>query len=129
MKKVVGALVLALIAIGVCVYSLFYVKKTSEQALLYIAEIQNGIEEDDYENSKISAQNLEDFWRKQNGAFSTFVHHEILEEIDESVRCINLIIKDFDESEETDLKVACKKAQILLENFKDSEMPTIANIL
>lgn len=129
MKKVIGALILALISVASCVISLFYIENTSETALSYISEIQNQIEKKDYKTSKTSAQNLEDFWDRQNETLATFVHHEMLEEIDQSVRSINIMLKDFDESEETNLKVECTKAQSLLENFKNSEMPSITNIL
>ena len=123
MKKVIGALILAFISVAACIGSLFYIENTSETALSY------QIENNDYENSKVNAENLEKFWNNQNETLATFVHHEMLEEIDESVRSINVILKSFDENEKTNLKVECKKAQSMLENFKDSEMPTITNIL
>lgn len=129
MKKVIGALILAFISVAACIGSLFYIENTSETALSYISEIQNQIENNDYENSKVNAENLEKFWNNQNETLATFVHHEMLEEIDESVRSINVILKSFEENEKTNLKVECKKAQSMLENFKDSEMPTITNIL
>lgn len=129
MKKVIGALVLALISVAACVVSLSYIENTSEKALSYISEIQNQIEKKDYKNSVATAQNLEDFWNEENETLATFVHHEMLEEIDKSLRSINVMLKNFDESEKTNLQVECKKAQSLLEDFKDSEMPTITNIL
>lgn len=129
MKKVVGALILALISVAACIISLFYIENTSETALSYISEIQNQIENNNYESSAKNAQNLETFWNEQNKTLATFVHHEMLEEIDESVRSINVMLKNFDESEKTNLQVECKKTQTLLEDFKDSEMPSITNIL
>ncbi len=129
MKKVVGALILALISIVACIVSLFYIENTSETALSYVSEIQNKIEKNDYKSSAEKAQNLENFWNKKNDLLATFVHHEMLEEIDESVRSINVMLKNFDESEKTNLKVECKKAQTLLEDFKNAETPTIINIL
>ena len=129
MKKVVGALILALISVAACIISLFYIENTSETALSYISEIQNQIENNNYESSAKNAQNLETFWNEQNKTLATFVHHEMLEKIDESVRSINVMLKNFDESEKTNLQVECKKTQTLLEDFKDSEMPSITNIL
>lgn len=129
MKKVIGALILALISVAACAFSLFYIENTSEKALSYVSKIQNQIEEDDYKNSKITAQHLENFWKEQNKTLATFVHHEMLEKIDESVRSINVMLKNFDENEEANLKVECKRAQGLIEDFKNSELPTITNIL
>ena len=129
MKKVIGALFLALISIAACAISLFYIENTSETALSYVSEIQTQIEKDNYKSSAENAQNLENFWNEKNDLLATFVHHEMLEEIDETVRSINVMLKNFNEDEKTNVKVKCKKAQTLLEDFKDSEMPTITNIL
>ncbi len=129
MKKVIGAIVLALISIAACAISLFYIENTSETAISYVSEIQNKIEKNDYKSSAEKAQNLENFWNEKNDLLATFVHHEMLEEIDESVRSINVMLKNFDEGEKTTLQVECKKTQTLLEDFKDAELPTIMNIL
>ena len=129
MKKVVGAIVLALISVVACIVSLFYIENTSETAISYVSEIQNKVEKNDYKSSAEKAQNLENFWNEKNDLLATFVHHEMLEEIDASVRSINVMLKNFDESEKTNLQVECKKAQTLLEDFKDAELPTIMNIL
>ena len=129
MKKVIGALILAFISVAACIGSLFYIENTSERALSYISEIQTQIENNNYESSAKNAQNLENFWNEKNDLLATFVHHEMLEEIDETIRSINVMLKNFNEDEKTNLKVECKKAQSMLENFKDSEMPTITNIL
>lgn len=131
MRKVIGALFLAFVAVGACVLGLLYVENTSATALSYLSEIQNQIETNDYKNSKANAENLEKFWNEQNEILATFIHHEMLEEIEKSVRSINVILQNYDEydEEKVNLKVECKKAQCLLEHFKDSEMPTITNIL
>lgn len=129
MKKVVGAIILALISVAACAFSLFYIEDTSNTALSYVSKIQNQIQKDDYKTAEQSAKNLEKFWDEQNETLATFVHHEMLEEIGESIRSVNVILGGFEEEEKVNLQVECKKTQTLLENFKDSEMPTITNIL
>ncbi len=129
MKKVVGALILAIISIAACFICLFYIESISEKALNSVSEIQTAIENKDYEYAKVNAEELENLWSTQNKKLSMFVHHEMLEEIDESIKSINIIVKDFDESEKTDLKINCQKTKSLLENFKNSEKPTTDNIL
>ncbi len=129
MKKVIGALFLAVVSVAACFFCLFYIEGVSEKALGYVFNIQNLVENKDYEYAKINAQELENLWNDENKKLSMFVHHEMLEEIDESIKSINIIVKDFDENEKIDLKINCQKAKSLLENFKDSEKPTIDNIL
>ncbi len=129
MKRVIGALILALIAVAACAFTLFYIENTSNTALSYVLEMQTQIEKNNYKNSAENAQNLENFWNEKNDLLATFVHHEMLEEIDESVRSINVMLKNFDENEKTNLQVRCKKAHTLLDDFKNADMPTIITIL
>lgn len=128
MKKVVGALILAIISVVVCFICLFYIENVSEKALHSVSEVQTAIENKNYEYAKMSAEELENLWNTKSKILSIFVHHEMLENIDESIKSINVIMSDFEENDKTDLKISCQKTQSLLENFKDSEKPTIDNI-
>ncbi len=128
MKRLIWVLVLAFISAGVCVSSLLYVVKTSDEAGKYVSQIKTLTNNGKYENAKIKALELSRFWENNNTMLSIILHHKILEEIEESIKLIATALENTPESE-SEAKLEITKAEIKINNLRQVEIPTISNII
>ena len=114
------------IALGICIWELVCLNFTIEDFKSNIYNIQT-FQSDKNSDEAINKTNsiIED-WKKHKTFLSSFINHDPLDEIETSLETIKIALEN---DEQEDFLVECKKSLILLDNIKDTETPSVGNIL
>ena len=128
MKKLVITSIVAVLCIAFCVFCTVYVRGTAEKAEEYTQNLETLVEKGDQKSALNEVSLFEDYWKTNQDMLSTILHHEMLEEIEQSIAVTKACLEHSFE-DETDFwnQLAIVKKQI--ENLKKSEMPSWENIL
>ncbi len=129
MKKVLLSTLLAIVAILISGSCIFYVISVSDKATMYVEKIKSDAENDDFEHVITNINQLSDFWESNHTLLSIILHHEILENIEESIAVIKSSAETQPQSENSDFQMEIEKLSIRLKNFREVEIPSIGNIL
>ena len=112
------------IAVGLC--SFFYVVKTTDKVSDTIISVQNQVSAGKYSEASDEAKNLDISWKNAHHILEIFIHHEALENIDQSLSVISTSI---DKRQWDDFWTESARVTTQIENLHDSENPSIGNIL
>lgn len=128
MKKVIWATVLLIAPVAICVLSLFYVMKVSNESREYVEILQNSVKNSEFEKAKTEIDNFEDYWEDQYELLSIIINHNIIQEIDESIFLLKASIKDISEDEKVDFELESARAILRIRNLYEMELPSVYNI-
>lgn len=129
MKKVFWAAILAAFSIISCVLLMFYVINVSDKAMQSVKNIQQDFSASNFTSASKKADDLNNFWEENQNIMSIIVHHEMLEEIEESIALIKTSIDTSENSKNDNFWMESNKATIYLKNLREVEIPTLGNIL
>lgn len=128
MKKVVISIIIAILSIAICLVSMFYVDSTAKNAEKYIDQIQTCISNQQYKLALSKTDEFERFWNDNQTMLSIILHHERLEEIKESIAIIKSFLQHPAE-EDTDCWLEITRSMTKIKNLKDTEKPSLGNIM
>ncbi len=126
MKRFVTAIVLFAITIAACVAETIFLENTVNS---FSQDITNATREADKENLESAMQltdNIVDKWQEEQAFISTFINHDRLEEIGQSIISMKTNLK---KGQIEDFFVESEVAKLQLNHLRDTESPTIQNIL
>lgn len=128
MKKLVITSVVAVLCVAFCIFCTSYVRCTAEKAEKYTQNLQELVQKGDQKSALNEVSLFEDFWQANQDVLSTILHHEMLEEIEQSIAVTKSCLEhSFEDGTDFWNEIAIVKKQI--ENLKKSEMPSWENIL
>lgn len=127
MKKLILTSFIAILSILVCVFSLRYVSLIGQQAEESVGKIQTLISENQYNSALEEANTLCEFWENNHDILSMILHHEMLEEIEESIVVIKSSLEHPDE-ENVNFWLETTRSLEKIKNLKDTEEPSFANV-
>lgn len=126
MKRLIIAVILLLIAAGLCTFEFILNTNESQHASEYLKQAQqqmiNGNEKDAIE----AMAKLRELWEKNVESMLIFISHEKPDEIGENIAVAESYLKS---GELPEFYAECKRIENELEHFRDLEIPTINNIL
>ena len=128
MKKLVITIFVAILSIGICLLSSTYVVNSADESEKYINNINYYREENNYNEALQEAANFEKFWQEKDYFLSMILHHQVLDEIEESIMLIKTFLNQGEEGE-TDLHGEITTVSTKIKKLKESEMPSLENIL
>lgn len=128
MKKVVISTGIAFLSIIICLISMFYVESASKNAEKYIDQIQTCISNQQYQLALSKTNELNKFWNDNHTMLSIILHHEQLEEIEESIAVIKSFLEHPAE-EDTECWLEITRSMTKIKNLKDTEKPSLGNIM
>lgn len=128
MKKLILTSVLTIISIIICVLSLSYVNTISQNTENYINNIQTLVSSQQYKSAITEINNLNKYWHDNQNILSMILDHEILEEIEESLGLIKSSLEHPDEND-TNFWLETARSLVKINNLKNTEEPSLANIL
>lgn len=128
MKKVIISIGIAFLSIIICVVSMIYVDSTAKNAEKYIDQIQTCISNQQYKLALSKTDEFERFWDNNHTMLSIILHHERLEEIEESIALIKSFLEHPAE-ENTDCWLEITRSMTKIKNLKDTEKPSLGNIM
>ncbi len=129
MKKVIWATILAAFSVISCVLLMFYIINVSDKAIGAVQNIQQDFSTSNFKSASKKADDLNNFWEENQNIMSIVVHHEMLEEIEQSIALIKTSIDTSKDSKNDNFWMESNKAVIYLKNLREVEIPTLGNIL
>ena len=129
MKKLIWTSILSGVAVIICVVCMFYVMIVSDKAVESVKNIQNSFSNSQFNAAKAQVDELDEFWEYNHTMLSIVIHHDILEEIEESIGLIKSTIKTSEDSNDPDFWLESSSALVELKNLREVEIPTLGNIL
>lgn len=129
MKKVIWATILAAFSVISCVLLMFYIINVSDKAIGAVQNIQQDFSTSNFKSASKKADDLNNFWEENQNLMSIVVHHEMLEEIEQSIALIKTSIDTSKDSKNDNFWMESNKAVIYLKNLREVEIPTLGNIL
>lgn len=114
------------IALAICIWELIFLKFTINEFKNNIYNIQSSYSDKNSDEAINKTNSVIKSWKDQKTFLSSFINHDPLDEIETSLETIKIALEN-DENE--DFLVECKKSLILLDNIRDTETPSIGNIL
>ena len=114
------------IAFGVCIWELAFLNFTIDEFKSNIYNIQTLQSDRNTDEAINKANSVIDDWKNHKNFLSSFINHDPLDEIETSLETIKIALEN---DEKEDFLVECKKSLILLDNIRDSESPSVGNIL
>jgi len=128
MKKLILTSFIAILSILVCVFSFSYVDSIGQQAETSVNKIQTLMLDNKYNSALEEANTLCEFWENNHDILSMILHHEMLEEIEESLSVIKSSLEHPDE-ENVNFWLESTRSLEKIKNLKDTEEPSFANVL
>lgn len=129
MKKLIWTSILSGLAIILCVLCMFYVMAVSDKAANSIKNIQNSFSNSQFNAAEAEIEELDEFWENNHTMLSIIIHHDMLEEIEESIGLIKSTVKTSEDSNDPDFWMESSSALVELKNLREVEIPTLGNIL
>ena len=129
MKKLIWTSILSGVAVIICVICMFYVMIVSDKAVASVKNIQNSFSAAQFNAAEAEIEELDEFWESNHTMLSIIIHHDILEEIEESIGLIKSTIKTSEDSNDPDFWLESSSALVELKNLREVEIPTLGNIL
>ena len=126
MKRFVTAIVLFAVTIASCVAETIFLDKTVAS---FSQDINLAMDETGNENLTYARQLTEDIasrWQEQQAFISTFINHDRLEEIGQSIISMKT---NLEQGQIEDFFVESEVAKMQLNHLRDTESPSIQNIL
>lgn len=128
MKKLILTSFIAILSILVCVFSFSYVDSIGQQAETSVNKIQTLMLNNKHTSALEEANTLCEFWENNHDILSMILHHEMLEEIEESLSVIKSSLEHPDE-ENVNFWLESTRSLEKIKNLKDTEEPSLANVL
>ncbi|MDO4476762.1 MAG: DUF4363 family protein [Clostridia bacterium] len=129
MKKLIWTSILSGFAVVLCVLCMFYVMIVSDKAATAVKNIQNSFSNSQFKAAAAEVEELDEFWESNHTMLSIIIHHDMLEEIEESISLIKSTVKTSEDSNDPDFWLESSSALIELKNLREVEIPTLGNIL
>ena len=129
MKKLIWTSILSGFAVVLCVLCMFYVMIVSDKAAAAVKNIQNSFSNSQFKAAAAEVEELDEFWESNHTMLSIIIHHDMLEEIEESISLIKSTVKTSEDSNDPDFWLESSSALVELKNLREVEIPTLGNIL
>lgn len=125
MKRFITAIALFVVTVSACVAETIFLDNTVTS---FSQDITNAMTETDNENlsyAKQIAKDVANRWQEQQVFISTFINHDRLEEIGQSIISIKT---NLEQGQIEDFFVESEVAKMQLNHLRDTEFPSIQNI-
>lgn len=126
MKRVWVALVMMCTVFALCITELIIANKMTDHLSETLEKAQNCVKEQQIEQALQYSDRVAEDWEHYHKILSMFLIHDRLEQIDQSLAVLdtNLKCEQYD-----DFLSEASRTTAQLEHIKDTELPTIQNIL
>ena len=128
MKKLILTSVIAIVSVLICVLSLSYVNTVAQYSENSLKNIQTLVSNSQYKSALQEITELNKYWNDNQDLLSVILHHEILEEIEESLSLIKSSLEYPDNSNNINFWLESARSLIKINNLKNTEEPSLANI-
>ena len=126
MKSVISALVIFILIVVMVTSSLWYTGTVADGMLQYLYKYENNFSDLPWQNIENETSQISNMWKKSRTLMSMIFNHQIILELDASVKKLENAVK----MQKTDDFIYEKdKLTALLKSLKEQQKITIANIM
>ncbi len=126
MKRIWVAIIAFALVISLCIVENILVNRTISELQENVSLAQDYVKSKDIENANITTQKINDIWENKNKTIEMLIAHDQLEPIQISIAVLKA---NLDTEEYNDFLAESNKISAHLDNLKNTESPTINNIL
>lgn len=126
MKRIWVAIIAFALIISLCIVENILVNRTISELQENVSLAQDYVKSKDIENANITTQKINDIWENKNKTIEMLIAHDQLEPIQISIAVLKA---NLDTEEYNDFLAESNKIAAHLDNLKNTESPTINNIL
>lgn len=126
MKRAWVAVSMLCLVIILCITGLIFTNRNISSIDDKIKEAYAAVSQEDFELAKQYSEEIDDLWQKHYRVFCTYIPHEKLELIDQSISTLqtNLAYEEY-----AQFSTELNRSSAQLNHLRDTEMPTLENIL
>ena len=125
MKRLWVALIIAVLAAGLCTAEMIYTLSKTNEAERGVSQAVQAYHDGDREEAAKRINKLSDDWNEQQSFLNVFLYHDLVENIGISLGAATKYI----ETDNSEFVVECEKVKQLLRAMKAAELPKFENIL
>ena len=126
MKRFITSIVLFSVTLAACVAETIFLNDAVAKFTQDIDYIMQNASNENIDKATQLAEDVTVKWQEQQAFISTFINHDRLEEISQSIISLNASLC---QQQIEDFFVECEVAKSQLNHLKDTEFPSIQNIL
>ena len=126
MKRFITSIILFFLTIGACLIETIFLNNTVNNFTQDINYIIQNANNKNIDKALQLANDINIKWQEQQAFISTFINHDRLEDISQSMISLNASLS---QQQIEDFFVECEVAKSQLNHLKDTEFPSIQNIL
>lgn len=119
MKRLWVALIIAVLAAGLCTAEMIYTLSKTNEAERGVSQAVQAYHDGDREEAAKRINKLSDDWNEQQSFLNVFLYHDLVENIGISLGAATKYI----ETDNSEFVVECEKVKQLLRAMKDAELP------
>ena len=125
MKKLILTSVIAIVSVLICVLSLSYVNTVAQYSENSLKNIQTLVSNSQYKSALQEITELNKYWQDNQDLLSVILHHEILEEIEESLSLIKSSLEYPDNSDNINFWLESARSLIKINKYSYTKNKTI----
>ncbi len=126
MKRFITSIILFFLTIGACLIETIFLNNTVNNFTQDINYIIQNANNKNIDKALQLANDINIKWQEQQAFISTFINHDRLEDISQSIISLKASLH---QQQIEDFFVECEIAKSQLNHLKDTEFPSIQNIL
>lgn len=126
MGRIIGAIIILAVSVSACISEILILNSSISELKGDIQSIEAYVQDDNIETAINENKILEDKFQNKYSYLSTFIDHDRLEDIEESISlmCVNL-----ENESKDDFFVESSKANWGLDHLNNTELPLLGNLL
>ena len=126
MKRIWVAIGVLAVVIALCIVELTATVNITDELADTITTAQTSLKKGDEENARALCRQAFDDWQTHYDTMATFIAHSKLEQIDQSVTVTQTYLE---RGQLDDFMAEADRTRTQMERFKDTELPSLSNIL
>jgi hypothetical protein len=126
MKRVWVAMCMMAFVVALCLTELFVTEKLANEMDASILSARQAVQNQDYAQAEEYSIRISEQWKRYHNMLSLYITHDRLEQIDQS---FSILSTNLEQGMYDEFLVELRRAYGQLEHLRDTEMPTLGNIL
>lgn len=126
MKRAWVGIAMIVLVVALSIWGLFSANHLLGGLERQLNDVQQTVQNGDYQQAKQQSQQITEDWEGSYRALCTFIPHDKLEQIDQSLATLNL---NLEYEEYAQFSTEAARACTQLQHLRDTEFPTLENIL
>lgn len=126
MRHILLSVLILLLALGFCLFSMFHIRAICQQALTLLSQAQQSAETFDFERCRADMQRAMQYWKRYERYLGLTLTHD---EIDDILQRFAALAQYAALEDRDDFLAGCAELSSSIEHIREMELPSVQNIL